>query len=360
MNPKLRSNISKVAVITVAFMFISWFLVYYNYSLLYSSWSKGPAEQFSLWWFLFANTLIGFIAGIFGGSALVFVNSTYFRKRSFGFALLSTFIAFSVVFLFVSVIMPSVMVIVSLDETIDFSSALGKAYGDTVTEVLIANYILWLVITLNTQFILQINDKFGPGILFKFITGKYHQPREEQRIFMFMDMKSSTTIAEKLGNKKYFNMLQEVIGDITDDIILNRGEIYQYVGDEVVISWSIKNGTYMANFVNCFMDVQKKLKDLAPVYMDKYGLSPEFKAGIHCGMVTAGEIGSIKKDIVYSGDVLNTASRIQNQCNTHGVNLLMSEQSLNLVKSELKYETLYLGEIELKGKEEKLSLVSLK
>lgn len=60
-------------------------------------------------------------------------------------------------------------------------------------------------------------------------------------------------------------------------------------------------------------------------YIDTYGLVPEFKAGIHCGKVTTGEIGVIKKEILFTGDVLNTSARIQGNCNPLGVNILISE-----------------------------------
>src|SRR6185436_2281787 len=56
-------------------------------------------------------------------------------------------------------------------------------------------------------FFLQINQLLGEGILWKFIGGKYHQPREEERIFMFLDMKSSTTIAEQLGHVRFYALL---------------------------------------------------------------------------------------------------------------------------------------------------------
>ena len=83
---------------------------------------------------------------------------------------------------------------------------------------------------------LQVSDKFGPGILWKFITGKYYHPRQEERIFMFLDLKSSTTIAEKMNSKKFFELLKEIFSDITEPILNSQGEIYQYVGDEVIIT----------------------------------------------------------------------------------------------------------------------------
>ncbi|MBK7107553.1 MAG: hypothetical protein IPH62_19990 [Ignavibacteriae bacterium] len=57
--------------------------------------------------------------------------------------------------------------------------------------------LIWAIQVSVTQFMLQVRDKFGQGILWKFITGKYLHPRQEERIFMFLDLKSATTIAEK-------------------------------------------------------------------------------------------------------------------------------------------------------------------
>jgi len=121
---------------------------------------------------------------------------------------------------------------------------------------LFINFILWGTITL---FLLQVNDKFGSGILLKFLAGNYHQPKKEERIFMFMDMRSSTTIAEKIGNEKYFNLLNDVFADITNTIINYEGEIYQYVGDEIVISWSIKRVFEMRIVFDALLRFRKNL-----------------------------------------------------------------------------------------------------
>jgi adenylate cyclase len=74
-------------------------------------------------------------------------------------------------------------------------------------------------------------------------------------------------------------------------------------------------------------------------------------------VVTTGEIGVIKKDIVYSGDVMNTTSRIQAVCNKFRVNILMSKYLLDQMRlpSDL-YPLKRVGVIELKGKREKVEL----
>ena len=195
--------------------------------------------------------------------------------------------------------------------------------------------------------------------MWSFILGKYHHPKEEVRIFMFADIKSSTTIAEKLGNVRYFQLLNDFFDDITDPIIYTRGEIYQYVGDEVVVSWSMKNGVPNANCLKCFFEMRQALSKKAKTYEEKYGLVPEFKAGLHVGEVTTGEIGAIKKDIVYSGDVLNSAARIQALCNEYHQKLMISEQLWKQLDEPPQYKTTNLGQIELRGKEAKLNLVGI-
>ena len=228
-------------------------------------------------------------------------------------------------------------------------------------EPTVLNYFfLYGFITLGTLFMLQINDKFGPGILWKFIAGKYHQPNIEKRIFMFLDMRSSTSIAEKIGNKKYFLLLNEIIADITATILNSEGEIYQYVGDEIVISWPMKKGIRNENFIRCFIQIKKKLLLKENHYKQKFGILPELKAGLHFGNVVAGEVGVIKKEIVYSGDVLNTTARIQEMCNHYGVDFLVSKEALGLIKETEFFEMTALGSIQLRGKKQKVEISSIK
>ena len=77
------------------------------------------------------------------------------------------------------------------------------------------------------------------------------------------------------------------------------------------------------------------------------------------GVVTTGEIGKIKKDIVFTGDVLNTAARIQGLCNTYGVKLLFSEQFAQILETIENLTLKPLGAAELRGKGEKVELLTV-
>ncbi len=198
---------------------------------------------------------------------------------------------------------------------------------------------------------LQISRLLGDGVLLKFLYGKYHNPVEEERIFMFLDVKSSTTIAEKIGHKKFYSFLNSFFHEITEPVLMTRAEIYQYVGDEIVFHWTTENGVKDANCLSIYFLIKKKIEENKHQYLSEYGVVPEFKAGVHFGKVIIGQIGDIKREIVFNGDVLNTTSRIQDLCNTYHQDLIISRRLLSILKLPHNYNQEHLGKIKLRGKE---------
>jgi adenylate cyclase len=352
----LRMNFYKVLIITFAFTVVNVFIAFLIDAAINSVYSAGPSEVYDFSSYSWLSVVVGIASGILGGIALVSINTYMFRKRSFGFALATTAFYYLVVFLVVNIINSVITAKLSLDDP-GLTEIMGVAEALLLNRFTLMILTMWGIISLFTLFLLQVSDKFGPGILWKFIQGRYYKPREEDRIFMFADMRSSTTFAEKIGHRQYFHLLSDLFADITDTILNHEAEIYQYVGDDIVVSWPLKRGIKNANCLECFFAIEKKLLSLAPAYMKNYGVAPELKAGLHHGSVMAGEIGVIKKDIIYSGDVLNTTARIQEQCNSYQVNVLISEDTMNLLKTP--YRTKALGAFELRGKEQMVRLLTV-
>lgn len=193
-----------------------------------------------------------------------------------------------------------------------------------------------------------------------FFTGKYHRPIEEKRIFLFSDMKSSTAIAENLGHIMYFELLKEYYANFSDAIIRYSGEVYQYIGDEIVISWKYEDGIKNNNCINCFFAMKEVLKNRADWYKATFGITPTFKAGLHLGEVTTGEIGALKKEIIFTGDVLNTTARIQGLCNTYNVDILVSEDLIKSLELEPEFNINSVGVVTLKGKKEQKALFTIR
>lgn len=306
-----------------------------------------------------ANMIVSLSAGIVGGFLTVHVMEYWLRKFAFWKALLLIIFAYTAAAILVS--------------TLGASYALSEQYGlplfhpDVNEDVFnffsswrfVKNYFIWLIIVLVTLIVIMVNDKYGPGIFADYLMGRYFLPKNERRIFMFADIKDATTIAEQLGEDKYFHLLKDFFRDIAPAVVQTRGEVYQYVGDEVVISWKMKPGLKNGNAISCFYLMKENLARKAEKYRQKYGLVPEFKVGFHYGSVMVGELGQIKRDIAFSGDVLNTTSRIQSKCNELGVDILASKAF-----SEIAYRLprgLRIKEVgmqELKGKKEQISLVT--
>lgn len=199
-------------------------------------------------------------------------------------------------------------------------------------------------------FFRAVDQKFGPGVLWNMLVGKYHHPQEEERIFMFLDLKSSTTIAEQLGHLRFSRFIQDCFYDLNEIVPPFKAEIYQYVGDEAVLTWEKKAGFVDNNCLEIYFAFRNRLIEKRDYYLEHYGVVPEFKAGLHQGKVMVAEVGVVKKEIAFHGDVLNTAARIQGQCNEYQQHLLISEDMLQQLDLGPHFASTAIGAIPLKGK----------
>ena len=237
-----------------------------------------------------------------------------------------------------------------------WNDPLGGSFTDRVLTLdWLGHYLYWTALMGGTMLMVRLSDQYGYGGI-AHLDGRYHKPKQELRIFMFLDMRSSTTIAEELGHARYFQLINELFQDITDPIVHSRGEIYQYVGDEISVSWPLRRGVKNQRCVRCFLDIRAKLLKRGPYYRDRYGIKPTFKAGFHYGEVTSGEVGLVKKERIFSGDAVNTAARIQESCNAHGVDNLISKELLDLLLQQGQLPVREIGGIALKGKRAAISL----
>ena len=197
-----------------------------------------------------------------------------------------------------------------------------------------------------------VNKKFGRGMLLKILLGVYRKPKEENRIFMFMDLRSSTTLAEKLGNWDFSSLMQRTFLSINFAVRNSSAEIYQYLGDGILLTWPTSDKT-IAESLNLHFEVTRVIDSEKAEYEEKFGVVPEFKTGIHFGNVTASEIGDIRKEVSYHGDVINTAARLEGYCNTLDSEMVVSDEMAKRIRElKLPYEMTMHEDVELRGKEE--------
>lgn len=301
-----------------------------------------------------------FFMGLLLGTIETVYLSKIFSNRSFGFKIfiknLIYVLAICIFLLFVTFMGNSQI----MDLPLFHPKVISSVFNFLFTSFVFWSIVLYIgAIIAITLFVSEISDNVGQGVLLNFLTGKYHKPRVEERIFMFLDMRSSTSIAEKLGHVTYYEFLNKYYEDLSEAIVKASGKIYQYVGDEVIVRWPISTGLENSNYLQCFFMIRKILNDKTPEYQDKYGIIPAFKAGFHYGKVTMGEIGVLKKEIIFTGDVLNTTSRIQGLCNDYNVDILVSEQLFQLHGQNDDFEWKEIGVCELKGRDEKIKLLTV-
>ena len=306
-----------------------------------------------------ANLLVSTVAGIIGGTLTVNFMERSLRKYAFAKALtiiIGTYIIGAYIISFVGSIF---YYSDYLGAPLFSPEVLAEVREFFTSWLFLKSIIVWLFIVLGTLIVLMINDKYGPGVFPDYLKGRYFRPKKEHRIFMFADIRNATGIAEDVGELKYFNFLKDFFKDIAPAIQRYRGEVYQYVGDEVVLTWKMHRGLKKSNTIKCYYRMRRDVRKRRDYYLKTYGHVPEFKVGIHCGSVMVGELGTLKRDIAFSGDVLNTTARIQDQCNTKGHDILASTTFSSLLTELPKGVRIKaLGDELLKGKSEEVAIVT--
>jgi adenylate cyclase len=208
-------------------------------------------------------------------------------------------------------------------------------------------------------FILDINSLLGQNVLINFITGRYYAPRVESRVFLLIDMEGSTGFAERLGPLAFHRLVKSFIDDLTQPIVAARGEIHRYIGDELIATWKLDEGITDGRCITACFAAIEQLARRAPDYGREFGAAVTVRAGLHCGPVVTGEMGSVKREIVFLGDTVNTAARIQELCRETGDRVLASADLIDRLELPRGIAKRSLGDLRLRGKGSDLALYAL-
>ncbi len=318
---------------------------------------------FSIWGFQEISLATGLIAGALIGLVLRLFEKPYeaaIEKRiAFPLSIFTRTIIMGFLFLlsigFAAVIYAALVTQVPTYQVYREKIAFVFSTPDNIFRFL----LLAVLLSFLFNFVKLSSRILGPRVLRNYMLGKYFRPHAEERIFMFIDLNSSTALAERLGTHKYHLLLTDFFRDISSAIEETKGEIYQYVGDEVVVTWSMKDGVKKNNCVRCFFEIEKNIRLLKNEYEKNYGIRPDFKAGLHGGKVITAEVGKIKSDIVYHGDVVNTCERILSQCHPLNRKILVSEYVIRKLNLLPFYEAEFVNAIRMKGKGMEVGLYTI-
>ena len=345
--------------ITLWFVLFWWiamcFLIFIRF-LGHSSAVSNPVDPntpINIIYFLRMGSIGSVMIGVAFGFLEILFEKRVFRTISYGRLILAK----STVYIFIFTIIMGLLSIRNYQLNFGYFDFQGwKGTFLNLNLLVPIGYLAAASILLN--FIKEVSLKFGQGNLWKMLIGKFHRPKEEERILMFLDMRSSTTIAEKLGHIKYSQLIQDCFNDLA--IVRKQdAKIYQYVGDEAVLSWDVAGGLRNNNCINAFYAFKDTLGKRSDYYKRKYGLTPVFKAGLNMGRVTVAEVGQIKKEIAFHGDTVNTAARIQGKCNELDSELLISENLASYLTADANFSSEAKDKVSLRGKQEDITIYSV-
>jgi len=343
-----RIRLMKVLMITLAWTLLAAGLVIHDH-LAYVAFAADVPE-YSFGRALVSSILAALVGAPIAGTLVIFVIKERLRRRSLGVVVLAHTLTYMTVTATLTFVGNLAFYAQALDRPVTDPATLEAAVAWFLGPWTVKTMLFWTVVAAITSFAIELLDVLGPALTKDLVLARYHTAKTEQRCFMFLDIRSSTSIAERLGHTRYYGMLNDFYADVTEPIADSRGEIYQYVGDEVIVSWPGRAGIDDATCMRCFLRIQKIIREFSGKYMDRYDVVPGFKASFHYGEVTAGEIGVLKRDIVFTGDVLNTAARIQERCNVHNADALLSGDLVAMFPPAEDLRFTPVEEIELRGK----------
>jgi adenylate cyclase len=199
-------------------------------------------------------------------------------------------------------------------------------------------------------FVLQVSEIIGGPTLRHWVLGRYHRPRREDRFFLFVDLVGSTALAERIGPIGVHHFLNRIFVLASDPVDDHHGEIYQYVGDEIVVTWTDASATPGARPLRCFFDIERALESASAEFVRDFGVEPRVRGAIHAGPVVVGEVGGSKRDIVFHGDVLNSASRLEQLARERNRRLVVSATALERCRDTEGYALESLGAHVLRGR----------
>jgi adenylate cyclase len=294
----------------------------------------------------YGSPVSGGLAGALCAASLISLERFVLRRNAGGFIRPLPFLAY---FVLRSVLYVGVIVFVI--------AVVNVAAGAGFAGVRASDLIAALVLAVGVILFLSVNDLLGPGVLFAFAAGRYHNPRIEERALLFIDMRASTAIAERLGELRYLSLLNRFVGDVSFAVAEAGGGIHKYVGDEVIATWRLAPGANPPACVNAAFATLDRIATQGAAYKREFGVIPDFRAALHSGPVAVGELGSLRREIALIGDTMNTAARILEACRDTDNRVLASAALLErLATLPSGVSRRRLGELPMRGKERPLEL----
>ena len=222
-----------------------------------------------------------------------------------------------------------------------------------------SSFVYSAILSVAMNLVLAISNIIGPRALLNFVTGRYHSPVEENRFVLFVDIAGSTGLAERLGGVGIHRFLDRTFRLLTVAVVDYRGEVLNYVGDEVIVTWPERGGAIDCRPLRCFMAMRDELARASSEFEREFGAVPRIRGSLHFGPVIIGEIGDVKRAIVFNGDVMNTAARLEELSRTVDGGFLASRAAMEHFGSTPPFAVRDLGRLPIRGRADGIDVVGI-
>ncbi|RKX94861.1 MAG: adenylate/guanylate cyclase domain-containing protein [Spirochaetes bacterium] len=175
--------------------------------------------------------------------------------------------------------------------------------------------------------------------------------KKQVATILFSDIRSFTTISEKLSAEELVKSLNTYFNIMVNVIIEHKGTIDKFIGDAIMAIFGapVKHEDDPLEAVLTGLNM---IKNLHSFNKKQIALNrPPFKigVGINTGEVVVGNIGSTQKlDYTCIGDAVNLASRLEGLTKMYGIPIIISQFTYEETKTQI--DARELDSVRVKGK----------
>ena len=251
------------------------------------------------------------------------------------------------------------LAIITVIQLFQLGEVIAGVSPDRSSKAFWSSFIYSAALSVVMNLALGVTNIIGPRAFLNFFMGRYHTLVEEKRFVLFVDIAGSTGLAERLGGIAIHRLLDRTFRLLTLAVVDYRGEVLDYVGDEVIVTWPERGGAIDCRPLRCFVAMRDELSRASGQFEREFGAAPGIRGSLHFGPVIVGEIGDVKRAIVFNGDVMNTAARLEELSRNVDGGFLASRAAMERFSSAPPFAVRDLGRLPIRGRADGIDVVGI-
>ncbi|WP_250645472.1 adenylate/guanylate cyclase domain-containing protein [Salidesulfovibrio onnuriiensis] len=185
--------------------------------------------------------------------------------------------------------------------------------------------------------------------------------QEKEVTIQFSDIRSFTSLSEKLTPTQVTELLHDYMTPMTRIITAHSGTLDKFIGDAIMAFWNapLDVETHQLTALEAALEQLDKLEELnRDVFTKKYGFTIAIGIGVHCGTVRVGNMGSADLfDYTLIGDNVNLASRLEGLTKFYGQKIVVSQTIAEACCTTHVFQEL--DRVRVKGKVEPVTIYTV-